>query len=82
MTDNTKDKTIYRNSISKWMYMIKDYELVKNKKHPIDRVFWHLIDRAIKDRYLFGLKDIINCEFQARPVKSNMVICSYVTGFV
>ena len=34
MRDNTQDKTLYRNYISKWRYMIKDYELVKSKKHP------------------------------------------------
>ena len=34
MRDNTQDKTIYRNYISKWKYLIKDYELVKSKKHP------------------------------------------------
>ncbi len=34
MRDNTQDKTLYRNYISKWQYMIKDYELVKRKKHP------------------------------------------------
>ena len=33
MRDNTQDKTIYRNYISKWRYMIKDYELIKAKKH-------------------------------------------------
>ncbi|MDE0118999.1 MAG: hypothetical protein OXM55_03200 [Bdellovibrionales bacterium] len=34
MRDNTQDKTLYRNYISKWKYMIKDYELVKRKRHP------------------------------------------------
>ena len=34
MRNNTQDKTIERNYISKWQYMIKDYELVKSKKHP------------------------------------------------
>ena len=34
MRNNNQDKTIQRNYISKWRYMIKDYELVKAKKHP------------------------------------------------
>ena len=34
MRSNTQDKTLHRNYISKWRYMIKDYELVKNKRHP------------------------------------------------
>ena len=34
MRDNRKDRTIERNYINKWKYMIKDYELIKEKKHP------------------------------------------------
>ncbi len=30
---NTQDKTIERNYISKWQYMIRDYELIKSRKH-------------------------------------------------
>ena len=34
MRDNRSDKTLYRSYISKWKYIIKDYEEVKSKKHP------------------------------------------------
>ena len=34
MRNNTQDKTLERNYLSKWKYMIKDYELVKKNKHP------------------------------------------------
>ena len=34
MRNNTQDKTLERNYISKWKYMMKDYELVKKHKHP------------------------------------------------
>ena len=33
MRNNTMDKTLERNYVSKWRYMIKDYELVKKNKH-------------------------------------------------
>ena len=33
MRNNAQDKTIYRNYVSKWKYMIKDYELIKAKRH-------------------------------------------------
>jgi len=34
MRYNTVDKTIERNYIQKWRFLIKEYELVKAKKHP------------------------------------------------
>lgn len=34
MKRNTEDKTIERNLIQKWKYLIPEYELAKSKKHP------------------------------------------------
>lgn len=34
MRRNTEDKTIQKNYLQKWRHMIKEYELVKAKKHP------------------------------------------------
>jgi len=34
MRDNSKDQTIVRNYIQKYRFLISEYELVKNKKHP------------------------------------------------
>ena len=34
MRNNSKDETIKRNYIQKYMFLIKEYELVKQKKHP------------------------------------------------
>ena len=29
-----EDKTLYRNYVSKWKFLIQEYELVKQKRHP------------------------------------------------
>ncbi len=34
MRHNTEDKTLERNYVQKWRFLIKEYELVKQKKHP------------------------------------------------
>lgn len=34
MRDNSKDRTIERNYIQKWRFLIKEYQLVKAKRHP------------------------------------------------
>ena len=34
MRNNSQDKTMYRNYINQWKHLIKEYELIKNKKHP------------------------------------------------
>lgn len=34
MRRNTEDKTLERNYIQKWRFLIKEYELTKQKKHP------------------------------------------------
>ena len=34
MRDNSKDGTIERNYIQKWRFLIKEYQLVKAKRHP------------------------------------------------
>ncbi len=34
MRDNTQDKTLERNYLSKWRFMVREYEQVKKKKHP------------------------------------------------
>lgn len=34
MRDNSKDRTVERNYIQKWRFLMRDYELVKAKKHP------------------------------------------------
>ena len=34
MRDNSRDKTIERNFMQKWRFLIKEYELVKAKQHP------------------------------------------------
>ena len=34
MRDNRSDKTIERNLMQKWRFLIKEYELVKAKQHP------------------------------------------------
>ena len=37
MRDNTKDKTIERNYIQKWRFLVREYQLVKEGKHPYFR---------------------------------------------
>ena len=34
MRNNSKDRTIERNYVQKWRFLIREYELVKAKKHP------------------------------------------------
>lgn len=34
MRHNTQDKTLYRNYVRKWKFLIQEYELVKQKRHP------------------------------------------------
>jgi transposase InsO family protein len=34
MRGNTKDKTIERNYVQKWRFLIQEYDLTKSKKHP------------------------------------------------
>ena len=34
MRKNTEDKTLYRNYVRKWKFLIQEYELVKRKRHP------------------------------------------------
>ena len=34
MRHNTHDKTLYRNDVRKWTFLIQEYELVKQKRHP------------------------------------------------
>ena len=34
MRHNTHDKTLYRNYVRKWKFLIQEYELVKQKRHP------------------------------------------------
>ena len=33
MRQNTEDKTLYRNYVQKWKFLIREYELVKQKWH-------------------------------------------------
>ena len=33
MRKNTEDKTLYRNYVRKWKFLIQEYELVKKKRH-------------------------------------------------
>ena len=33
-TNNSKDKTIERNTIARWKHLITEYELVKLHQHP------------------------------------------------
>ena len=37
MRHNTDDKTLYRNYVRKWKFLIQEYELVKLKRHPTFR---------------------------------------------
>ena len=34
MRKNTEDQTLYRNYVRKWKFLIQEYELVKQKRHP------------------------------------------------
>ena len=34
MRHNTHDKTLYRNYVRKWKFLIQEYERVKQKRHP------------------------------------------------
>ena len=38
MRDNRKDTTIRRNYIEKYHFLIKEYEQVKRKEHPVYRL--------------------------------------------
>ena len=37
MRHNTHDKTLYRNYVRKWKFLIQEYELVTQKRHPTFR---------------------------------------------
>ena len=37
MRKNTEDQTLYRNYVRKWKFLIREYELVKQKRHPTFR---------------------------------------------
>ena len=37
MRHHTHDKTLYRNYVRKWKFLIQEYELVKQKRHPTFR---------------------------------------------
>ena len=37
MRHKTQDKTLYRNYVRKWKFLIQEYELVKQKRHPTFR---------------------------------------------
>ncbi len=78
MRNNTQDKTIYRSYISKWRYLMKDYELVKSKKHPkfrfaSDFYKYHNTNRQTffkyYHRYLSSNKDISSLVPQRRGPK-------------
>jgi hypothetical protein len=56
MRRNTEDKTLERNYIQKWRYLISEYELVKAKKHPhfkfvSDFYAYHGTSRQIFSKY-------------------------------
>ncbi len=34
MRKNTHDQTLYRNYVRKWKFLIQEYELVKQQRHP------------------------------------------------
>ena len=34
MRKKTEDKTLYRNAVRKWKFLIQEYELVKQKRYP------------------------------------------------
>ena len=34
MRDNSDDRTIERNYVQKWRFLVRDYERVKAKRHP------------------------------------------------
>lgn len=34
MRNNSKDRTIERNLVQKWRFLIREFELVKAKQHP------------------------------------------------
>ena len=38
MRKHTEDKTLFRNYVRKWKFLIQEYELVKQKRHPKFRV--------------------------------------------
>ena len=38
MRDNRKDTTIWRNYVEKYRFLIKEYEQVKRKEHPVYRL--------------------------------------------
>ena len=37
MRKNTEDKTLYRNYVRKWKFLIQEHALVKQKRHPTFR---------------------------------------------
>ena len=88
MRNNTQDRTIQRNYISKWRYMIKDYELIKAKKHPKFRFVsdfykFHQTNRQTflkyYHRYLDTRKDSSLLPMKRGPVwKVRRGKCSYV----
>jgi transposase InsO family protein len=53
MRDNSKDKTLAHNYIQKYRFLIKEYELVKEKKHPRFRFVKDFHDTHGTDRRSF-----------------------------
>ena len=45
MRDNSNDRTVERSYIQKWRFLIREYELVKAKKHVQDFYKFHGTNR-------------------------------------
>ena len=67
MRNNSKDRTVERNYIQKWRFLVREYELVKAKKHPrfcpgLLQLSWHQpsdlcqVLQPLSDRSLLPLK--------------------------
>ena len=83
---NSKDKTLERNYLSKWRFLIKDYELIKKKEHPKYKFaseFYkcHGINRQIFAKYYNRYKqsgDILDTLPQKRGCKWKLRRLPYI----
>ena len=77
MRDNSKDTTIWRNYREKYLFLIKEYEQVKRKEHPVYKQaqdFYKAHDTCGKTflKYSIGISKAVKTEtyYHANGVRS------------
>ncbi len=81
MRHNIHDKTLYRNYVRKWKFLIQEYELVKQKRHPkwkSRRVYGYIEQQVLLPRRQ-GVNRYEICQLLAPKLKH--LIPSPSTGY-